>query len=120
MAILMPAPGGSGDNGLKEGVQVAPKLLLAHSLVASKQNAKAIGSIALIPTGQRQAAGGRIHRKNSCLIISKAVGTVRRLAGQITAQPVKNGHKIIADTAYTGLAEPGGRFSQYTSIKSGA
>jgi len=54
---------------------------------------------------------------NDCLIIGQDCGAVGPRLGQISAGPVKNRHKVVADHLYTRLAQPPHRLPVVVDIR---
>ena len=91
---------GCGDYCLQEVFQIIPQILLGHAVVLSHHLFQFFPGVAGIPARKCQVAvtGKRIHLVYLLLVVYKGGRAVRQHMVKLCPGPVKDGHKVIADT----------------------
>ena len=93
------------DDACEKIAQIFPKVFFCNMLIGLQQIFHLIFCIAGVPTGKREIAGQGVHVLDCVFVIDQRVRAIRQRMRQFAARPVKDRHKVIADTVYSGLGK---------------
>ncbi len=88
---------GDRDDLLQEIAQVLPEVLLGDLGVVVKKGFQPLLGVARVPAGKAQLAGEGVHLLELVLVVDQGVGAVGEDLVELSAGPVKDGHKVVAD-----------------------